>query len=248
VSRPCFPPTVLELDPPFPPPGPRGASSPASSVLWRTPTSERPSRRASLSFAPAVPTDAPVFASWPPDAGSRTRSFVSGSPRHMSVGDVRTSQVPGESSCAYAPALDPGRTAAPRRDGAVTRPPDRSTPRAPGELKISRLDPAALALAVYASPRRLPGRDARLASGCRLGSAGWDWLPTGLVRKVSVVRPTSLPPSPGFAWRKPRVSQPAERRTDSRFCRCRTFASSGSHPGVLSAPCSVCGRPSKWQT
>lgn len=63
-------------------------------------------------------------------------------------------------------------------------------------MPISGLDPAASALAVYASPRRLPKRDARLASGCRLGSTGWDWLPTGFVRKVSEMLPTSSSPFP----------------------------------------------------
>src|SRR6185295_9048033 len=52
-------------------------------------------------------------------------------------------------------------------------------------VPISGLDPTALALAVYASPRRLPDQDARLASGCWLRSTGWDLLPTGFVRKVS---------------------------------------------------------------
>ncbi len=50
---------------------------------------------------------------------------------------------------------------------------------------LSGLHSTAWALAVYASPRALPGRDARLASGCWPGSSGWDWLPTGLPRKVS---------------------------------------------------------------
>src|SRR5262249_11544753 len=42
---------------------------------------------------------------------------------------------------------------------------------------------------------------ARLASGCWLGSTGWDWLPTRLQRKVSEVVVTSHPPFPNFSWR-----------------------------------------------
>jgi len=38
--------------------------------------------------------------------------------------------------------------------------------------------------------------DARLASGGWLGPAGWDWLPTGLLRKVS--KTTSYPPLLSF--------------------------------------------------
>jgi hypothetical protein len=50
---------------------------------------------------------------------------------------------------------------------------------------LSGLNGTALALAIYASPGGLPASDARLASGCWPGSAGWDWLPTGFQRTVS---------------------------------------------------------------
>ena len=39
---------------------------------------------------------------------------------------------------------------------------------------------------------------ARLASGCRPGFTGLDWLPTGSLRKVSA---SVRPPFPSFAWR-----------------------------------------------
>ena len=66
---------------------------------------------------------------------------------------------------------------------------------------LSGLSSTAWALAVYASQGGLPHRHARLASGCGPGSTGWDWLPTGLLRKVSAMY--SLHPSsfPKFAWR-----------------------------------------------
>src|SRR6516162_1453332 len=46
---------------------------------------------------------------------------------------------------------------------------------------------------------RLTPPHARLASGCWPSSAGWDWLPTRLQRKVSEVVITSHPPFPSFS-------------------------------------------------
>src|SRR5262249_15515087 len=40
--------------------------------------------------------------------------------------------------------------------------------------------------------RAVARQDVRLASGCWPSSTGWDWLPTGLLRKVSGVAPTSF--------------------------------------------------------
>ena len=54
--------------------------------------------------------------------------------------------------------------------------------------KLSRLDVQAFRLTVYASSGGSPHHGARLASGDWLGPAGWDWLPTGLLRKVSKIR------------------------------------------------------------
>jgi hypothetical protein len=44
----CCPPTVPRPSTPFPPPGPRGTSSPASTVLWSAPIPVRPTRRPSF--------------------------------------------------------------------------------------------------------------------------------------------------------------------------------------------------------
>jgi hypothetical protein len=63
--------------------------------------------------------------------------------------------------------------------------------KAPAMCEISGLNPTASALAVYASPRRLPGQDARLASRCWPDFTERDWLPAGFVRKVSAMLPTS---------------------------------------------------------
>src|SRR5262249_15632499 len=56
VSGPCFLPAVPRRGAPSPPPGPRGASPPASSVLWGAPIPARPSRLASHELRGAVPS------------------------------------------------------------------------------------------------------------------------------------------------------------------------------------------------
>ena len=64
--------------------------------------------------------------------------------------------------------------------------------------KLSKLNSRASALAVYASPRGLPHRSARLASGSGLGFSGQACLPVRFHRKVSELFCTSLPPFPSF--------------------------------------------------
>jgi len=93
----------------------------------------------------------------------------------------------------------------PRRDRvhqavAVVRRGPRSCPR-PGlsRVVLSGLNSTAWALAIYASQGGLPHRHARLASGCWPGSAGWDWLPTGFLRKVLMIQSLHHRPlSPAF--------------------------------------------------
>ena len=62
--------------------------------------------------------------------------------------------------------------------------------------------------------RCLTTRDARLASGRWPSSTGWDWLPTGFLRKVS----DHSSSSPKLSWRKPcpPFLPKANRRTSSR--------------------------------
>jgi hypothetical protein len=116
-------------------------------------------------------------------------------------GRRQTSQVPGEPCGRFAWVFDPGGTDMPGPNGVPTRPPLCSTTRAPDEKFLSRLHVQAFRLTVYASPSGSPRPDARLASGC------WPALPGGIcTRRVPtegfrVVVVTSLPPSPGFAWR-----------------------------------------------
>jgi hypothetical protein len=97
--------------------------------------------------------------------------------------------------------LGPRRDQSPRPVRETDAAPVFSTTKARREKRLSRLNSKAFILTVYASPRRSPGRHARLVSGCGPRSAGWDWLPTGFLRKVSELLLTSRPPFPGFAWR-----------------------------------------------
>ena len=106
---------------------------------------------------------------------------------------------PGSSTPAGPRASDPS-----RRPGAA---PVAGTSRAPA-LRLSRLNPPASVLAVYASPRRSPAKDARLASGCWSGSTG-----RALTRRVPVrgfrVCPYISSSSPKLAWRNPALGAPA---------------------------------------
>ena len=121
----------------------------------------------------------------------------------LRIGNGRVSQVPGESSCAYALLSDPGGTGAPghavRRHG----PRQRNNEGSPREYVFRGSMTRPWHALSTLRPRIAPS-DARLASRCWPSSAGWDWLPTGFDRKVSVMLPTSLPPFPGFAWRSSR--------------------------------------------
>ena len=139
-------------------------------------------------FPPPVP---PRFVSFarrcrrcvPPVRSRRPRERPAGGPGLVEVRPARAevcsdgndgiSQVPGEPPLHLRRALRPRQdhrrlTGLQRRHGAA---PAAATSRAPA-LPLSRLNPPALVLAVYASPRRSPAKDARLASGCWSGSAG----------------------------------------------------------------------------
>ena len=99
-------------------------------------------------------------------------------------GDNETSQVPGPPAphlpCSPTPTGPPCQAVSARR----------CCPRylhdeGPSDHILSRLNHTASAVAVYASSPGSPPTNARLASGCRLRSAEWDWLPTEWLRKVS---------------------------------------------------------------
>ena len=70
--------------------------------------------------------------------------------------------------------LGPRRDQSPRPLRETDAAPIFSTTKARREKWLSRLNSKAFILTVYASTRRLPGQDARLVSGCRPRSAGWD--------------------------------------------------------------------------
>ena len=104
--------------------------------------------------------------------------------RRSRHGDNETSQVPGPPSphlpCSPTPSGPPCQAVSARR----------CCPRClhdegPSDHILSRLNHTASAVAVYASSPGSPPANARLASGCRLRSAEWDWLPTEWLRKVS---------------------------------------------------------------
>lgn len=90
------------------------------------------------------------------------------------LGDGRISQVPGESSCAFALPSDPGRASVPRLLRYFGTAPAPMTTKASALMIISGLDFTAFALAVYASQPGSPRLHARLASGWWLASTGRD--------------------------------------------------------------------------
>jgi hypothetical protein len=80
----------------------------------------------------AVPARVPVFAPTRPGTGRRPGVLWLATPSHtLRVGDVRTSQVPGEPFCAYALFFDPGRTAHIRPSRCVGMAPAMTTTRTP---------------------------------------------------------------------------------------------------------------------
>jgi hypothetical protein len=164
-------------------------------------TSRRSSRRASL---PSLGGAVDAFVALLPPSGKRARTghglfeIRPADAEFNFDGNNRISQVPGE------PLLRLRRALRPRQDhGHQTRlrwrdsAPVAETSRAPA-LQLSRLNTPALALAVYASPRRLPAVDARLASGCWSGSAGRASHPQGSEKRFQKCILTSHPPLPSL--------------------------------------------------
>ena len=123
----------------------------------------------------------------------------------------------GNPHCTFAGLFDPGRTTGVRplrRRGSA---PGAATSRAPA-LPLSRLNPPALVLAVYASPRRSPAKDARLASGCWSGSAGRA-RSAGFHREVSECS-TSHPPLPSLLGAMPHSGH-GKKRGGVHYCSAR---------------------------
>lgn len=176
----------------------------------------RPSRRASLSFAwryqPArLCSFLPTVRRRPP---SLELSGLAAPRQRFRTGDDRTSQVPGEPSCACALFFDPGRTGRIRPYDAPARPPHWNHGEDSHDEDISGLNSTASALAVYASPERLPPSDARLASRCRPTLRDGIAYPQGPYERFQECFLTSDPPFPDFAWRK--VPLPCSARVTAR--------------------------------
>jgi hypothetical protein len=118
-------------------------------------------------------------------------------------GERRASQVPGEPRCVYAMFSDPGGTEPPGLTVIQRGPRDVQDEGSPRVFQISGLNRTALTLTVYASWWLLPACPRKTRFRLPASSTGWDWLPTGLRKRFRVIfRYISLPPFPGFAWRK----------------------------------------------
>ena len=148
----------------------------------------------------AIPRRAPVFAPGKPDASLRPGVLGLVTPNQI-LSTRRRQELPSSwgTRCAYALFSDPGGTGPPGHT--VVR-------RGPRELEDEGSPRVIASRGSIARPwhwlstLRPPdcsGHDARLASGCRPGSAGWGWLPTGFRKRFQSI--TCCPPFPGFTWR-----------------------------------------------
>jgi hypothetical protein len=146
-----------------------------------------PSRRASLCFAWRYHEVRRWFAPAGPARATDRPGLGDPVPRpDMARGERRASQVPGGPWCAYAVFSDPGRTGHPSPWRGADAAPVLSKTKAPAgntlEAQWHGLGTGCLRFV-----GRLTPPHARLASGCWLGFAGWDWLPTESLREVSKV-------------------------------------------------------------
>ncbi len=206
MPSPSFPPSAPCPGVPFPPPGPAGLGSPASSVLWNAPTSCHPSRGArclARRYRPRAPCFAPVADEHYP---RRARGLFSRLPNRLSKsGDSRISRVPVRSPrympCSHqtpvgserqansAPSMLPsagGTASAPTTNefrGSITRP-------------ASSLSTLRSGGCPNATQDSLPGGGQPYPGGTR---------PAGPVQKVSETThlTSSLPPPPSLARRTP---------------------------------------------
>jgi len=128
--------------------------------------------------------------------------------------------------CVHALLFDPGGSAAPARSlSAPLLPSVRFKTSAPTS-RLSRLNPTACTLAVYASQPGLPLRHARLASGWGPAFPGRALHPRDPFVRFLLSFPTWLPPHPGFSWRTKRSLRNAGFRSR------RLRATAGSLPLV----------------
>ena len=171
-----------------------------------------PSRRASLPSLGDTLRCACCFAPSGPGRPTAGLGFVIRSPcRKDTQGDKQG--LPGSRTTRYPYALffDPGRTEHVRPLRRVDMAPAMSTAKAPTNQSSFRGSIARLRDSLSTlRPMQLPAPDAKLASGRWPSATGRDWLPAGLLRKVS---DDCHPPFPSFAWRKDILNSRRESRT-----------------------------------
>ena len=171
--------------------------------------------------------------------GARATSIAAPAPPHHG-GEDETSQVPGRPLCTC-PALRPRRTAEPQ---AHTGPAiwssvqlTTSTPR----LVLSRLYHAACTLSVYASQPGSPPGHATLDSGWWPTFTGQDSHLLGRMEGFRHVYPSTwLPPSPGFAWRKPGWPRVVTHPRLPQIRACPTRAPGSSNDGLAAQRYTLC--------
>ena len=181
---------------PFPPMGPLGQGSPASSVLWVAPTPRlRPAALRYLRLA------VPPCVTWQCRSGVTRpclRGILTDREPFDSVEMSRFSQVPGESSCACLGQATPARPSAPGHCGTWVLPSDQITASALAGTLCSR---GSITRPTHSlSTLRRTGRPychARLASDWGPALSGRILSPRDSNRSFSSIHP--LPPS--FAWR-----------------------------------------------
>ena len=199
MPPPCCPATEPRRGAPFPPPGPRDTSSPASPVLWSAPIPGRPSRPASfpsqdgyrsvrLSSLRPSPTPAWGQGCWvrPPREPVVIEAETVGRPKFL------------ENPRAPMPcSLTPAGLQRTRPYGAPARPPYASQRRLLTRGNFGAewhgLGTPCLRFARWIARR---GRKTRFWLLAQLYQAGFG--PAGFQRKVSVIQATLLPPLPSF--------------------------------------------------
>jgi hypothetical protein len=147
-----------------------------------------PSRRASLCFAWRYHEGRRWFAPAGPERVTGRPGLDDPVPRpDKHRGGCRASQVPGEPWCAYALFFDPGGTGHTRPLRCAGAAPVLTKTKARRGLALGAQSHG-LGTRCLRFARTITGQDARLATGYWPGSTGWDWLPTGFLRKVLKVQ------------------------------------------------------------
>ncbi len=198
----CCPPTTPRRGAPFTRQGPRRTGSPTPNATMRhsdTLRTVRP-RFATASLGRTIPRLCLLRSGPTPAWGQGPSGLAVPSRQLLSRWSRRGSQVPREPLWTYAVFSDPGRTG--RTSPLTVR---RCCPRCVKDEGSSGYDSRGSIARPWPWLSTLRHRpygadDARLASGGWLDPAEWDWLPTGFLRKVSVMvtpSPSSSPELPG---------------------------------------------------